>query len=165
MASSGTAGGFAIGGSIVRGLVLAGTAQGATTQATFKGGPFRNATIAVDGNNIGASHEAMASFGELGLLLDWYPDPAAGWHAGLSGGLGAVVIVNNADDSSLVGVSPAGSVFGGYDWAIGRSWSLGLSLALSGAGTATMKHASGGDDAGYRLTPVSASVQASILYF
>jgi hypothetical protein len=165
MASSGSMGGFTIGGSIARGLVLAGTVSGATAQGTFKGGPFRNATIAVDGSNISASHKAEASFGEIGLLIDWYPNPAAGWHAGLSGGLGAVVIKNDADDSSLVGVSPAGSIFGGYDWAIARSWSLGLSLTVSGASAASMKQASGGGDAGYQLTPVSASVQASLLYF
>ena len=165
IASSGTMGSFALGGSIARGLVLGGIMQAATTRGTFEGGPFRNATIAVDGNDISASHKAEASFGEFGLLVDWYPNPAAGWHAGLSGGLGAVVVTNLADDSSLVGVSPAGTLFGGYDWAIGRDWSFGLSLAVSGAGPASMKHASGGGDTGYQLTPVSVGVQASILYF
>jgi hypothetical protein len=165
MLALGSAGSFSIGGSIARGLVLAGTAQTATVQTTFKGGPFRSATIAVDGSNIAASHQALATFTELGVLLDWYPNPAAGWHAGLSGGLGAIVIVNRADDSTLIGLSPAGTVFGGYDWAIGRDWSLGLSLVASGAGAASMKHGSGGSDAGYQLTPLSVSVQASILYF
>lgn len=158
-------GGLALGGSIARGLVLAGTVSGATTQATFSGGPFRDAKITVDGSELSASHKAEASFAELGLLIDWYPNPAAGWHAGLSAGLGVLGIKNDADDSTLFGVSPAGSLFGGYDWAIARSWSLGLSLAIAGAGKATMKHSSGGDDAGYQLTPFSASVQASLLYF
>jgi len=165
LASSGSMGGLTLGGSIARGLVLAGTVSGATTQATFNGGPFRDAKITLNGSELNASHKAEASFAELGVLIDWYPNPAAGWHAGLSAGLGALVITNNADDSSLVGVSPAGTLFGGYDWSIGRSWSLGLSLALAGAGKATMKHSSGGEDAGYQLTPFSASVQASLLYF
>jgi hypothetical protein len=154
-----------MGGSIGRGLVLAGTLQASTLQATFKGGPFRNATLDVDGSNIAASHSAYGSFTELGLLIDWYPNISAGWHVGASAGLGVIGIVNNADDSTLIGVSPAGTLFGGYDFALGRDWSLGLSLVASGASAASMKHASNGDDANYRLTPVSVGLQASLLYF
>jgi len=165
LASPGSMGNLAIGGSIARGLVLAGMVSGASIQAPFSGGPFRDAKLTVDGSELSASHKAAASFAELGLLVDWYPNPAAGWHAGLSAGLGAIVITNYADDSSLVGVSPAGTLFGGYDWAIARNWSIGLSLSIAGATAETMKHSSGGGDAGYRLTPFAVSAQASLLYF
>jgi hypothetical protein len=146
-------------------LVLAGTVFGSTTHATFNGGPFRDAKITLNGSELNASHQADASFAQLGLLIDWYPNPAAGWHAGLSAGLGALVVTSHADDSSLVGVSPAGTLFAGYDWPIAKNWSLGLSLTVAGAGAATMKHSSGGEDAGYRLTPFSAGAQISLLYF
>ena len=155
---------LSIGGSLAPGLVLAGTLQSTSTRTTFRGGPFRAATLTVDGASSSASHEAFASFTQLGVLLDWYPVPTAGWHAGLSGGLGAVGVISSADNSTLVGISPAGTLFGGYDWRIGGDWSLGLELVASGAGAASLKRSSG-DDTGYRLTPVSVSVQASILYF
>ena len=165
IAALGSGGSISIGGSIARGVVLAGTVQTVTGQGTFHDGPFRSATISVDGSNIDASHRAIATFNELGALIDWYPNSAAGWHAGLSAGFGVIAIVNSADNSSLYGVSPAGTLFGGYDWAIGRDWSLGLSLQASGAGAAAMKHSPDRTDAGYRLTPASIGIQASVLYF
>ena len=165
IAGGGWAQGFSIGGSVARGLVLAGTVQSATVEASFKGGPFRSATLNTDGGQIAASHLALASFTELGLLVDWYPDPRAGFHAGVSGGLGVISITNRADDSKLYGVSPAGTLFGGYDWALGRDWSIGMSLVASGASAASIRHSSNGNTAGYQLTPLSLSVQASILDF
>jgi hypothetical protein len=161
----GWAQGFSIGGSVARGLVLAGTVQSATVEASFKGGPFRNATLNTDGGQISASHLALASFTELGLLVDWYPDPRAGFHGGVSAGLGLISITNRADDGKLYGLSPAGTLFAGYDWAIGRDWSIGMSLVGSGASAASIKHTSGGSSTGYQLTPLSLSFQASILYF
>jgi hypothetical protein len=157
--------GFSIGGSIAPGWVIGGTVQTATAQGTFDRGPLRNATLVVDGSNTPASQKARATFVETGLFVDWYPDPRAGWHVGLSGGLGVITVNNYADDSTLVGFSPAGTVFGGRDWAIGGPWSLGISLVASGATGATLKRESTDDSAGYRLAPVSVGLQASLLYF
>jgi hypothetical protein len=165
IADGGWAQGFSIGGSVAHGLVLAGTAQSASVEAPFKGGPFRNATLSSDGGQTSASHLALASFTELGLLVDFYPDPRAGFHAGVSAGLGLLSITNRADNSKLYGVSPAGALFGGYDWALGRDWSIGMSIVASGASAASIKHVSNGNSAGYQLTPLSLSAQASILYF
>jgi hypothetical protein len=110
---------FAIGGNIVSGLVLAGTIQSSTITTTFTGGPFEGETLTSNGKSLTASSKADATAAQLGLLVDWYPNLSDGWHVGLSGGLGATSIKNHADDSTLTGASAAGSIFGGYDWAIG----------------------------------------------
>jgi hypothetical protein len=153
------------GGSVARGVVLAGTLQASSLSAAkFKGGPFDGANVTFNGQTVPASSKAMAGVSGLGLLVDWYPNPSGGWHAGLSGGLGFASVVNQADDSTMFGASAAGSVFGGYDWAIGRQWSMGLALAASGSTPATMKDKDG-TNAGYRLQSLSLGLGASILYF
>jgi hypothetical protein len=119
---------LAIGGGIARGLVLAGTVQASSISTTFDGGPFVGETVTSNGKSLTASSKADASASLLGLLVDWYPDPSDGWHVGLSAGLGVTSVKNHADDSTLSGTSAAGSIFGGYDWAIGPQWSIGLAL-------------------------------------
>ena len=165
LTGGGESGFIAIGGAVAPGLVLAGTLQGTGFTADFKGGPLSDATLTANGETHSASHRAQAGIGMLGLLLDWYPQPRGGWHAGIATGIGAVGLTNSADDSDLGGVNLSGSVFGGYDWALGRDWALGLQLTASG-GTSTKLHEDpGAHDSGYRLTPVSLGVQASLLYF
>ncbi|MEP7049833.1 MAG: hypothetical protein ABJB12_05745 [Pseudomonadota bacterium] len=158
-------GSVAIGGALVPGLVLAGTVQGTSTSADFKGGPFIAATVTVNGDTHAASHQAQGSFGMVGVLLDWYPQPKAGWHAGLATGIGALGLKNSADESTAGGVNLSGTVFGGYDWTLGRDWALGLQLTASGGTRTKLLEDSGDHDTGYRLTPLSLGVQASVLYF
>jgi hypothetical protein len=156
---------IAIGGSVAPGLVLAGTVQSSSITNTLHRGPFAGATVTTsDGRSMGASAKAIAGFSQLGLLVDWYPDPSRGWRAGLSGGLGLAGLVNQADDSTMFGTSLAGSVFGGYDWAIGPSWSMGLALIASGNTSAKLMN-SDGDSTGYRLQSFSVGLAGSILYF
>jgi hypothetical protein len=159
-------GGLAIGGTVAPGLALAGTIQGATVTGTFNGGPFASATIVPNGSGaaISASTDASAVAGVLGLLVDWYPNPAGGWHTGASVGLGVTGVTNNADGSRLGGIGLGGSVFGGYDWWLGPSWSLGLMVVGDGVGKAAMND-SNGHDTGYRLMPLSIGVTASLLYY
>ena len=165
LAGGGQSGFLTIGGALVPGLVLAGTLQGTALSADFKGGPFVDATVTSNGVTHGASHKADAGIGMIGVLLDWYPRPRGGWHAGVATGIGALGLTNLADDSSLGGVNLGGSVFGGYDWALGRDWALGLQLTASGATQTKLREDPGAHDTGYRLTPVSLGVQASLLYF
>ena len=168
LTDSGSTGTIAIGGAIVPGLVLAGTVQGTGLQTEFKGGPFADATVTANGKTRSASHNADAAFGMIGLLVDWYPQPTGSWHAGFSTGLGAIGVTNSADDSNLGGVNFAGSVFGGYDWALGHDWALGLQLTASGATTTKMQQdldSHDRHDSGYRLTPLAIGLQASLLYF
>jgi hypothetical protein len=161
----GESGFIAIGGAVAPGLVLAGTVQAMSATAELKGGPLTDATLTSNGSSRSVSHKAQAGIGMVGLLLDWYPAPKAGWHAGVATGIGAVGLTNLADDSSLSGVNFAGSLFGGYDWTLGRYWALGLQLTASGATQAKLFEDSGSHDTGYRLTPLSLGVQASLLYF
>jgi hypothetical protein len=156
---------IAIGGSITRGLVLAGAVQGSSISMTFDGGPFVGEKVSSSGGSLTASSKADATFGTLGLLVDWYPNPSDGWHVGLSAGLGFTSVKNHADDSTMTGTSTAGSIFGGYDWAIGPGWSLGLALVGSGALSASMKDSSDQPDTGYRLKSYSLGFSASFLYF
>ncbi|MET0791387.1 MAG: hypothetical protein ABW061_07685, partial [Polyangiaceae bacterium] len=165
---SGASGFIAIGGAVAPGLVLAGTLQGTGFHSEFKGGPFADATVSANGETHAASHDADGGFGMIGVLVDWYPKPAGGWHTGFSTGLGAAGLTNSADESDLGGLNLGGAVFGGYDWALGHKWSLGLQLTASGATSTKLKEDFDSDNArnsGYRLTPLAIGVQASVLYF
>jgi len=170
LTGAGYGGMIAIGGAVAPGLVLAGTIQGSAFNAEFNGGPFENATVNSKGKTYKASDRATGGFGMLGVLVDWYPQPSGGWHVGGSTGVGAIVLTNSADERDFGGVNFAGSVFGGYDWALGRKWSLGLQLVVSGATRTTLMEEDHTEehethDTGYRLTPFSVGVQASVLYF
>jgi hypothetical protein len=156
---------IAIGGSIFNGLVLAGTIQGSSVTSSFDGGPFKGESVTSNGTSLTASAKADATSAILGLMADWYPNPSDGWHAGLSVGVGMTSIKNHADDSTMNGTSAAGSLFGGYDWAIGPEWSLGLALVGAGARYASLKDTSDHPHSGYRLKSFSLGISASILYF
>jgi len=155
----------AIGGSIGRGVVLAGTLQAMTLTARFNGGPFENRYIGVGEESIPSSAKADAVFSQIGLLIDWYPSPLNGWHLGASGGLGLISLVNRADDSTFVGTGTGGTIFGGYDWFIAKKWSMGISLIASGVTSASLKEAEEGNDAGYRLRGFALGLGGSLLYF
>jgi len=156
---------IAIGGSIVRGLVLAGTIQASTVSSTFNGGPFVGENVTSNGRSLAASSKSDASASLVGILVDWYPDASDGWHVGLSAGLGATSIKNHADDSTMSGTSGAGSFFGGYDWSIGPAWSIGLALVGSGVTSASLKGSSDQSDTGYHMKSYSVGVSGSFLYF
>ena len=165
---SGASGSMAIGGAIAPGLVLAGTLSGSAFSAEFEGGPFAHATVTANGRTRAASHKATGGFGMIGVLIDWYPRKEGGWHTGFSTGLGGVGLNNSADDSDFGGVNFAGSLFGGYDWALGRNWALGLQLTASGGTSSKLQTDLDSDHthaSGYHLAPFSIGVQASLLYF
>ncbi|HYQ02268.1 MAG TPA: hypothetical protein VER96_26520 [Polyangiaceae bacterium] len=170
LTGGGAGGMIAIGGAVAPGFVLAGMIGGSGFKAEFNGGPFEDGTVIARGKTYTASDRASGGFGMVGMMFDWYPDPSGGWHFGAAPGLGVTILTNQADHRDFGGVNFAGSAFGGYDWALGRKWSLGLQLVVSG-GTQTKlveeDHSKENDvrDTGYRLTPFSVGVQASVLYF
>ncbi len=156
---------FAVGGSLTRGLVLAGTLQSTSIIGKFKGGPFGDATIARTGTTVSANDRASASFLEVGLLVNCYPKPRYGLHTGLAAGLGSVSVVNLADNSSLRGAKLGGSLFVGYDWSISRYWALGLELFGSGATKASLREGRSRVDSGFEFAPVALGLAASLVYF
>lgn len=156
---------IAVGHSVLPGLVVAGVARAWSITNTLDGGPYANATVTADGLSGPASGKVAATFSELGLLVDWFPIPGSSWHAGLSGGLGLASAINQADDSTLFGTSVAGSLFGGYAWAIGPRWSLGLDASVSATTNASLKDQSDRGHDGYALRLFSVLLAGSLLYF
>jgi hypothetical protein len=58
----------------------------------------------------------------LGPFIDWFPDEKSGGHVGLLLGFGGIGLQDeNGDSASGVGAS----IFGGYDFWVGKQWSLG----------------------------------------
>lgn len=157
--------GIAIGASLIRGLVLAGTIQSAQTTGQFKGGPFAGASFTNNGTTVSASNRASASFSQLAALVDWYPMLRYGLHTGMTAGLSMVSLVNLTDNSSLRGAKFGGSVFVGYDWSISHYWAMGLELLGSGATRASLRAGRSRDDSGYTLAPLSLGLAASLVYF
>jgi hypothetical protein len=157
---------IALGGSLAPGLVLGGTIHGVTVANNFEGGPFEDAQVTGGEVPVDASNQATAGMSEVGLLVDWYPQPERGWHAGLSAGFGMSSLVNSADGSVLYGTGAGGMVFGGYDWYLGKDWALGLSLVASGTTKSTLKDKDK-DNAttDYRMGAFSVGVQSSLVYF
>ncbi len=156
---------FAIGGSIAPRLVLAFTIQAVQTSGEFEGGPLADARLSVEGNEMSASGTASATAALLGAFVDWYPMESSGLHLGLGVGLNSLMVVNGADDSTLVGMGGGASLVVGYDWPIARTWALGIALVAFGATNAVLMDSESGDDTDYDLMPISVGLSASILYF
>jgi hypothetical protein len=131
----------------------------------FHGGPFANSTISTSGGTVSATGDATATEFEIGAQLDWFPDPMKGLHFGGSLGLGGVSVTNQADGSKMAGLGGAATIFGGYDFWIGPSWSLGIGAVAWGGTPREQMKDNNNNDTPYRLTPLSIGLQASILYY
>ena len=164
-----TGGGIGIGGTIAPGLVLGGVIRGWIAGGTFNGGPTVTATRthvvngATQTDNVTLSGNAQVSSYELAALIDWFPNPEKGWHVGASIGLGGMSLTDDTGAQS-VNAGVAGSLFGGYQWWIGPSWSLGLQLVLSGS-TAGKLDDSNQNDTGYSMRPFAIGIEANLLYY
>jgi len=161
----GSGGIIAIGGSLTKGLVLAANLQSTVVSGKFEGGPFPDATFTANGRTLGLSQKASGTVSGMGVLVDWYPMQNAGLHLGVGGGVGFVMVVNQADESSMSGRSASGMLLVGYDWAIAPDWALGLALVFSGSTSAKLKHQDPDEDSGYKLSSSAWGISASILYF
>ena len=173
-------GSLAIGGSPVPGFAIAGVIGSTTTSGTFNGGPTVVSVTTMTGGvqrtlmppPNGGKGNARASSFLLGVLGDWFPVPTGGWHVGGAVGLGGASVTDDTNNT-IAGASVAGSVFGGYQWWLGSSWSLGLSGFLSVAPSLDMKEptmpnappGSTNNDSGYHMMPLSAGLQGVLLYY
>jgi hypothetical protein len=160
-----------IGGTVAPGLVLGGTLRTWTGTGTFDGGPPITATTTYYQNGMPtkttltlSGHTQIATV-ELGAMLDWFPNPEKGWHVGGSVGLCGMSLVDDAGTQSTAG-GVGGSIFGGYQWWLGPSWSLGLSAVLSIAGVSHLDDTSQNqNDTGYKLTPFAFGLGTQLLYY
>jgi hypothetical protein len=166
----GTSSSIAIGGTPVRGLATAFVIQGATRAGgTFNGGPQVTATTTtvVNGRTMQTTGplggHANASLFLLGAQVDWYPVPEGGWHAGGALGLGGAAVTDDAGNT-MSGLSVGASLFGGHQWWLGSSWSLGISAIVTGAPSVKMND-SNQNDTGYRMFPLSVGIESLLLYY
>jgi hypothetical protein len=157
---------LAIGGSPVPGLAIAGVLGWTTTAGdTFHGGPMVSVmtTGAVQTPVTTLKGNASAATFLFGVLADWFPLPTGGWHVGGALGLGGATVTDDAHNM-IGGSSVAGSVFGGYQWWLGPSWSLGISAFVTIAPSVDMSDWNG-NDTGYHMMPLSAGLQGRLLYY
>ena len=106
-----------------------------------------------------------------GLLVDWFPDPAAGWHVGGELGIGVVRNVEGivafpstgrpppAPDDLAVGLGL--SLIGGYDAWVTPQFSMGINLIVM---TAFARQTFQMDPTSYSVTPIAAGAMVSVLY-
>jgi hypothetical protein len=161
-------GSIAVGGTIAKGLAVAGAFRAWSTSGTFDGGPAISVTTSrsLNGAITTTSHGltgARATSFEIGALVDWYPDPAGGWHAGASIGVGGVDVTDDAGDE-MSSTALGGSLFGGYQWWLGPAWSLGVEVVMSGATKGSLTD-SNQNDSNYRLMPLAIGIETPFIYY
>jgi len=162
---------LAVGGSPIPGLavVVVADSAGLASPGTFNGGTQVVATskTVVNGQTTTSTGpltgHSTARMALLGAGVDWYPEPAGGWHAGAAVGLGTLSVVDDAGNT-MAGLSVGASLFGGYQFWLGGSWSLGVSGFLTGAPSMKLSD-SNQNDLGYRLMPLSGGIQSVLLYY
>jgi hypothetical protein len=151
ISGDGPALGAAVGGSVRPGLAVAANARFTDTTGVFRG------------SAPGSSADALLL--ELGVLVDWYPDPNEGWHIGGEIGVGGVSVTPSTSENAMTSATLGGALVGGYDWRIHESfWAFGVMVVASGALPATLADAHG-DDSGYRMQGFAVSVEGTALFF
>jgi hypothetical protein len=104
---------LAFGGTPVPGLVIGGGIYGSGGGASWESG---GTTTKIDSSTLST----------LGPFIDWYPNPKDGWHlTGMIGFSRFLFSQNNVVDVTST-VGGAVMVGGGYEFWIGREWSLGI---------------------------------------
>jgi hypothetical protein len=107
---------ISIGGAVAPGVILAASLTGTSTGS---------ATVHTDGFPDTSSSAALSA---LGLMVDYYPNPAEGFHLG--GALSIAGVSYNSDsqsnnnDDTRAGGAISGHI--GYEWWVGTDWSIGL---------------------------------------
>jgi hypothetical protein len=159
-----------MGGTPLRGLAVGGLAR--VTMAggmTFHGGPLVTASVTpASGGAPSApfpvSGNSSATLTEIAPFLDWFPDPASGWHLGASAGLGILDVRDDAGES-MSSTTFAGSIFGGYQRWVGPHYSVGVVGVLSGATRAGFQSDETSSATGYSLAPVSFELAIMMLEY
>jgi hypothetical protein len=112
-----------MGGSPAPGLALG----GALTLSSVKNDDSRL-------DDVQSSADAESSLAALGFFVDGFPNPRGGFHLGGSLGLAAISASSKSElTQNFDGGGFSMSTWAGYDWWVGREWSLGAALRLLGA--------------------------------
>jgi hypothetical protein len=107
-----------IGGTPERGLVLGGSLWAARIDPVFV---EDNRTIVPDDDSV------KITLVRLGPFLDWYPDPARGFHASVAGAFTAQIESDvKGDPIEPAALGAALSLGTGYDWFVADQISVGL---------------------------------------
>jgi hypothetical protein len=160
---TGNQGGIALGGTIARGVAFGGALQFARGTAEIKGGPSYPA-LPTKPNATDASKLSDLAVGQLGLFVDVFPDPTKGFHVGATLGLGFTGVTPEATGVATGGGNFAGSLFTGYDFYLGKDWSLGLMATLAAVASSGLQD-SNRNDSGYHTLPLAIGVSIPITYY
>ena len=105
-----------VGGSLAPGLAL-----GGTFNFMIASGP----SASVGGQSVTASSDVKMNFFTIGPYVDYYLDPAQGFH--LLGTLGfATMNLSNNTSSSTASTGFGLGLGAGYDWWVSDEWSIGI---------------------------------------
>jgi hypothetical protein len=140
----------ALGVTVWNGLVIA-----ASVGAKFGSGSFHGAPP-------GAPGDATAFLPLFGVLVDWYPAPQRGFHAGGSFGLGGF-LVKDSSNRNYRGLAPAGTLMVGHSGFIGPEASLDFAAVFSLSGSASSNDQYR-QNTGYDLMSASGGLEWSIVF-
>ena len=140
---------LAVGGTPVDGLVIGGAFMGGGRSSSWSG-------VSDEGDDV------SLGLGQIGLMVDWFPDARGGWHVGGIVGLGANLLTAD-DNEQYTGATGSVSILGGYDFWIGPQWALGILGLASFSPSVTLKD-DDQDDTDYSLGGATIGLGASLLH-
>jgi hypothetical protein len=140
---------LAIGGTPADGLVIGAAFAGGGRSSRWSG-------VSDEGDDV------QLAFGQIGVLVDWYPNSRDGWHVGGVLGIGGNVLTGD-DNEQYTGVTGSVSLLGGYDWWIGPQWALGIVGLASFSPSADLKD-DDQEDTDYSLGAATIGIGASLLH-
>ncbi|MCA9599717.1 MAG: hypothetical protein KC776_40690 [Myxococcales bacterium] len=106
-----------IGGTVGSGVVLGGGLLGQDIK-----NPDTSVTVGQGVSTSKVQQDGTLGLGTLGMFVDWFPDETGGAHVGAMLGLG-IIGLNGDNGDSNPGIG--GALMAGYDFWVGKQWSLG----------------------------------------
>ena len=101
-----------------------------------------SSSLIISGQTRGWTHSENGATADMGFLLagaQWYPQPATGWYLEGGLGLGTLQISDDVTGDKLKSVGAAISVGTGYDFRVGKNFSLTPYLNIAGMAQADAK--------------------------
>jgi hypothetical protein len=133
---------LALGGTPAPGLVVAGAGRvGFTPHAKDRPSP-------------------VSAFDEIGVLMDWFPNPRNGAHVGAIAGAGGLSLAGAKGVTSRI--APSGTILLGYDGWVSEQGSLGAFVALTAAPSTAVHVVAPG--VSVDSAPLAISIEASFAY-